>query len=148
MTLTGVDYDICMTQSRIYRYAAQKGFDMKRFSEAFLCSDFCKRAFDTIYSRFQVADVLECMDFVEPEIEKDMGPSEDGFFDEDVAAWIGFTYRQLYMETGICSADLSKKVGFEVMCGYYPGLHTIAVEEASQIICRNHSLMYEKENVF
>ena len=49
----GIDYDICMTQSRIYKYIAQCGYDVNRFSDAFLMSDFCRRAFDTIYSRFQ-----------------------------------------------------------------------------------------------
>jgi len=88
--INGIYYDICMTQSRIYRYVAQCGYEVKRFSDAFLVSDFCGRAFDTIYSRFQLEDVFECMDFIVPEIQNDLVVGHNLHFDEDVAAWIGF----------------------------------------------------------
>lgn len=136
--IKGIDYDICMTQSRIYRYIAQCGYDVKRFSDAFLMSDFCRRAFDTIYSRFQLEDVLECMDFIEPEIPNDLMKNKDNMtFDQDVAAWIGFTYRQLYFETKVNSSNLVRIVSFGTLCNYYAGLHTIDWEDATDIICKD-----------
>ena len=136
--MEGIDFDICMTQSRIYRYIAQCGYDVKRFSDAFLMSDFCRRAFDTIYSRFQLEDVLECMDFIEPEISKDLLKNQCNIvFDEDVAAWIGFTYRQLYFETKVNSSKLVETVSFGTLCNYYAGLHTIDWEDATDIICKD-----------
>ena len=126
-----IHYDICMTQSRIYRYVAQCGYEVKRFSDAFLASDFCRRAFDTIYSRFQLEDVFECMDLI---------VSHNLYFDEDVAAWIGFTYRQLYIETEVNSSRLVTVVSFQTLCDYYVGLHTIDIEDATDIICKDFSI--------
>lgn len=138
--IDGIYYDICMTQSRIYRYVAQCGYVVKRFSDAFLASDFCKRAFDTIYSRFQLEDVFECMDFIVPEIQNDLIVSLNLHFDEDVAAWIVFTYRQLYIETEVNSSRLVTVVSFQTLCDYYAGLHTIDIEDATDIICRDFSI--------
>ena len=136
-----INYDICMTQSRIYKYVAQCGYDVKKFSDAFLMSDFCRRAFDTIYSRFQLEDVLECMDFIVPEIKDALILNENIIFDEDVAAWIGFVYRQLYIETKVNSATLAVKVSFRTLCNYYPGLHTIDLEDATDIICKDFCIV-------
>lgn len=58
--MTGIGYDICKTQQRIYEYTASKGYDMVSFSDAYLKSDFCKRAMDSAYSRFQLETPLEC----------------------------------------------------------------------------------------
>lgn len=139
--IEGIEYDICMTQSRIYRYIAQSGYDVKQFSDAYLMSDFCRRAFDTIYSRFQMEDVLECMDFIEPEISNDLVRNQNNIiFDEDVAAWIGFTYRQLYFETKVNSSKLVKVVSFRTLCNYYAGLHTIDWEDATDIICKDFGM--------
>jgi len=139
--MEGIDYDICMTQSRIYKYIAQCGYDVNRFSDAFLMSDFCRRAFDTIYSRFQLEDVLECMDFIEPEIPNDLVKNQNNMaFDEDVAAWIGFTYRQLYFETKVNSSKLVEIVSFHTLCKYYAGLHTIDWEDATDIICKDFGI--------
>lgn len=138
--IDGIYYDICMTQSRIYRYVAQCGYEVKRFSDAFLASDFCRRAFDTIYSRFQLEDVFECMDFIVPEIQNDLIVSHNLYFDEDVAAWIGFTYRQLYIETEVNSSRLVTVVSFQTLCDYYAGLHTIDIEDATDIICRDFNI--------
>ncbi len=144
MKLESVEYAICMNQGRLYRHIAQNGYDVERFSNAYLSSDFCRRAFDTTYSRFQMADVLECMDFIEPEIKEEIVPYREGFFDEDVAAWIGFTYRHLYMETEIPSKMLTGKISFSSMCAYYPGLHTIDFNEALDIIRKDYSLFASK----
>ena len=87
--ITAVDYDICKTQGSIYRQMAWDSYDMKEFSNLYLHSNFCERAFDTIYSRFQIADRLECLDFIMQEISP-VPKNKDGYFDEDVAYWIGF----------------------------------------------------------
>ena len=95
--IEGIDYDICITQFRIYRYIAQCVYDVKRFSYAFLMIDFCRRVFDKIYSRFKLDDVLESMAFIELEISKDLLKKRYNIvFDEESATWIGVTYRQLY----------------------------------------------------
>jgi len=143
------DYEICKNQARLYRYVAIKGFDMEWFSENYLRSSFCKRAFDTIYSRFQTADELECLDFIIPELGIIQYMNDDMMFDPDVAEWIGFTYRQLYIETGIPSSEIVEKVDFATMCRYYPGLHTIDEDMATDIICENFGFSkinsYQKE---
>lgn len=144
MMSTGVEYDICRTQSRIYQYVAESGYNVEKFSDAFLKSDFCRRAFDTLYSRFQLEDVLECMDFIVPEIQNQF-IKDNSFFDEEVSAWIGFVYRQLYIETQIYSRDLQEKVSFVSLCRYYPGLHTIDPEDATDIICKDFSMQKKME---
>lgn len=50
--MDGIDYKICRTQQRLYEYAARHGYEIEQFSNFFLSSDFCSRAFDVLYSRF------------------------------------------------------------------------------------------------
>ena len=136
-----VEYDICQTQGWIYKLAAKMGYDMKLFSDMYLKSDFCRRAFDTKYSRFQLSDAEESMDFILPEIGNCIKKMEqDEIFSPDVAEWIGFVYRQLYIETQIPSKVLQETVSFTSMCRYYPGLHTIDEENATEIICEDFGL--------
>lgn len=131
------EYGICQNQARLYEYVAHKGVDIEWFSENYLRSSFCKRAFDTIYSRFQTADEQECLDFIWPELGSIKYMERDMMFDPDIAYWIGFTYRQLYIETNISSSELVEKIDFATMFRYYPGLHTIDEEMATDIICEN-----------
>lgn len=143
--MRSIDYDICQTQQRIYEYMAKNGYDMKVFSDAYLSSDFCRRAMDTIYSRFQLEDVGECSDFFMPEIEHQLIKYPNNFgCDMDIAGWIGFTYRQLFITTGVHSAELIKIVPFDAMCRYYPGLHTIDEENAVDVIIENHSMELQR----
>lgn len=144
--ITAVDYDICKTQGSIYKQMAWDGYDMKEFSNLYLHSDFCERAFDTIYSRFQIADRLECLDFIMPEISP-VPKNKNGYFDVDVAYWIGFFYRQLYIETKVPSKELADLISFETMCGYYPGLHTVDEEMAIDIVCENYGLKIDMESI-
>ena len=145
--MTPVDDSICHTQGSIYEYAAKNGYDMKVFSEVYLKSDFCRRAFDTIYSRFQFADEEECWDFLEPENRAEFKKLDDNKeFDIDVAYWIGFTYRQIYIESGVKSSDLADKITFETMCRYYPGLHTIDEDMAYDIIKKDFSEALTEDN--
>lgn len=136
-----VNYGICQTQGSIYELAATKKYDMKYFSEAYLQSAFCKKAMDAKYSRFQIAEEEECWEFLYPEIEPRLKISPEGWFDTDIAYWIGFTYRQLAIETEISSNILCQKVDFSSMCNYYFGLHTLDEEQASDIICEDHGFV-------
>lgn len=177
--MDGVEYEICNTQGNLYEFIAKKGFDIERFSGLYLQSDFCRRAFDTIYSRFQLADELECMDFIVPELKGKfpefddgcitedydripenakpqgallaMGPKDplhkpESCFSPDAAYWIGFTYRQLYIETGTSSRELSERLPFDAMCRYYPGLHTVDEEMAVSIICEDYGFVRNPEH--
>ncbi len=145
--MTNIDYEICKTQQQIYEYMASEHYDMEVFSNAYLSSVFCKRSMDTEYSRFQVADALECADFYMPEIESQLVKfSDNRTFDIAIAGWIGFTYRQLYIETGVYSAELIKIVPFEIMCQSYYGLHTIDEENAVDIIIDNHKDVLKRIN--
>lgn len=138
--MTGLEYGICRTQSRIYEYIANKGYDIEEFSEKYMRSDWCHRAMDTIYSRFQLADELECLDFIFPEIGMIEKLKESKVFDPDVAAWIGFTYRLLYLRTNISSGNIVEKIPFEVMVKYYPGIHTVDEDVAADIICNDFKM--------
>ena len=111
-----VELDICRNQGKIYRKVARDGYDMAIFSEEYLKSDFCRRSFDTVYSRYQYADELECLDFILPEIGEKMVKYPNQFFDEDVADWIGYMYRLLYYDTKTQSRILADQVPFSLMC--------------------------------
>lgn len=63
------DY-ICKTQANIYLYTNKNGYDMQIFSKEYLASDFCNTEMDAEYSVYQMADVEECMYFINEEISK------------------------------------------------------------------------------
>lgn len=142
--IDGVGWEICKTQGDLYEYAANEGYDMEVFSNAFLASDFCKRAFDTIYSRFQYGEPWDIMYFLLKENPEAFSKykKENTVFQGDVAYWIGSTYRQLYLITGIESIILKETVSFGAMCRYYPGLHTVDEEMALEIIIKDKSLTF------
>ena len=142
--LSEVEEIICETQGRIYEYIANHNMDVPSFSREYLCSDFCKRAMDTTYSRFQWEEEGQCLSFILPEItaketETPVPPEE--------AFWIGFTYRQMYIETGIPSRMLCREIPFEDMRQMYPGMHTITDENLVAIkIAENHGWRCREEN--
>lgn len=138
--MDNVTYIICETQADIYEYIAKLGYDMEIFSNLYLKSEWCNKSMDTLYSRFQFADKLECLDFILDEIGYKLKKLDNKYFDCDVAYWIGFTYRQIYSETGIKSNELADIIPFAKMCGLYAGLHTIDEENAIDIICDNFNL--------
>ncbi len=64
-----------------------------------------------------------------------------------VAGWIGFTYRQLQIETGIQSRDLWEKVPFDnLLCAWF-GLHTVDEVIAAEIIIADFQLPYKVRNI-
>ena len=107
------DITLCEAQAQLFEYAASQGYDVESFALAFLSSDFCRRAFDTIYSRFHCADAEECEDFYLPEIEEKLTKSSKR--ENNVAYEIGFLYRLLYIFTSIPSAELVCIIPFDTM---------------------------------
>lgn len=125
--------------------AVDKGFDLESFSDLFLTSDFCARAFDTPYSHFQTDDEDVSMIFVLREVAPKINES-DQQFSEDAAYWIGYMYRFLYIQTDIPSAVLKEKVPFSYMAKKAYGLSTIDEEQAVDIICSDCNLEIETSN--
>ena len=141
MTYDTIELKICQNQGCLYRFVANLGYNIEEFSNAYLASDFCKRAMDTTYSRYQLHDEQEILDFLMPEIQDKCSMLPDGeLFNLDVAYWIGFTYRQLYYETDIFSKELAEKFTFSDICKTYSGLHTIDEEMATDILCENRGI--------
>ena len=140
----GIMYDICRTQADIYKYAAEHKYNMEEFSPAYLKSDFCRRAMDSEYSRFQLEAPNECFDFITPEIGTFVS---DTYFNEDVAEWIGWIYRFLCFHIKMSSSELVDKVSFNTMCRYYPGLHTIDEYMAIDIISENFNLPKSEQKI-
>lgn len=133
--MTNVEYAICDVQGDIFEYVANHYIydTFVAFVPAFLHSDFCKRQWDTRYSRYQMHTPEENLDFIQPEL---VGISwieskeNDQVFNNAAAHWIGFMYRALYIQTGVASAILAEKIPLSHMCAAYPGLHTVAEEDA------------------
>ena len=130
--LDSMQYRICETQAELYEYAAIHGFNVPDFSDTYLKSDFCKRAMDSSYSRFQLQCPEEILDFFQYDTIRDSGVSGP------VAYWIGFTYRQLAFETGLPSKDLLDLYPFSLMLSMYPGMHTQDPEYVGDVLLENY----------
>ena len=135
--MTSVEYAICNVQGNIFEYVASHyTYDtFVAFVPAYLHSDFCKRQWDTQYSRYQMHTPEENLDFIRPELtdfQWTEAKEDDQVFDNAAAHWTGFMYRALYIQTGVASAILADKIPLSTMCAAYPGLHTIAEEDAVQ----------------
>ena len=131
-----MNFQICCTVGRIYVLANNTGYKMKEFSDMFLSSDFCKRAFDTIYSVFQLEDEYMSMDYLLKEVNPPM-ENKDIMLKEDIAFWIGFIYRYIYIQTLIPSNELVKKIPYDYLLSKSYGLLTLDEEEAYEIICKD-----------
>lgn len=133
--MTNVEYAICDVQGDIFEHVANHYIydTFVAFVPAFLHSDFCKRQWDTRYSRYQMHTPEENLDFIQPElagISWIESKENDQVFNNAAAHWIGFMYRALYIQTGVASAILAEKIPLSHMCAAYPGLHTVAEEDA------------------
>lgn len=58
----------------------------------------------------------------------------------DVAGWMGFTYRQLQIETGMQSRDIAEIISAHDMLICYPGLHTVDEDMAAEILMHDFHL--------
>ena len=117
--------DNCKTQARFYELAAYDGCDMREFSDRYLRSHFCKNRIEVVYSAFQREDAMTCLEFIYPEIGIEQDPSSEKIFDPDIAYWIGYTYHQLFCETGVRGEQLAEKVPFERLLLNYAAHHTL-----------------------
>lgn len=140
-----VETEIGFTQEALYKYAAKQGYEPSSFSDAFLASDFCRKAFDTVYSRFQFETPMECMDFLLPEIEDKLEKTTDA--DAGLAGYVGFMYRYLYFITPYSSREILAKVSYdEVAKTEFPSMvngEHLVVEE----ICWKCGLEYDEEKI-
>lgn len=141
--LSDMEYEICRTQGMLYETAADQQYDIHDFSNQYMRSRFCNKRMDTLYSRYQMADPEEIMDFLDVQNVKKL----NGYFDRNIAFWIGFTYRQLWFETAVASKNLVTIIPFQQMLAYYPGMHTIDEDQASEIIAQNHHLSIRKTDI-
>lgn len=116
---------------------------MKEFSNMFLASDFCRRAFDTTYSVFQLEDEYMSMDYLLKEVNPPM-EDKDVMLTEDAAFFIGFIYRYIYIQTLIPSSVLVSKIPYDYLLNKAYGLITLDEEEAFEIICEDCKIDIEK----
>lgn len=130
-----VEMNICETQAMLYEAAARIGYDLKSFSEYFLNSEFCSRSMDTSYSRYQMADPGEIMDFLDMDSVRKTNICQS----KGEAYWIGFMYRYLYYCLGKTSRQLMQEYPFRLMCRVYPGLHTLDEEMAADILTEGNT---------
>lgn len=147
--MDNVDYMICETQRDIYKYAAEHGYNMEWFSAFFLNSDFCARAFDVTYSRFQLETPVECMDFILKEagtqIEKTYKKANK--WEVDVAGFVGLMYRMLYIITPYTSKELCEKIPYNEVKSYY-GVSAQETENyIAEDICIKFHLKYNTHQV-
>jgi len=148
--MDSIDYKICRTQQRLYEYAAKHGYDMEQFSDFFLSSDFCSRAFDTLYSRFQIETPVECMDFILEEADGKLAENAVKKADEveaDAAGFVGLLYRMLYFITPYTSKELCEKVPYSTVCRFYGCSPHETENYIAEDICRNLNLDYDPDKV-
>ena len=126
---------ICKTQANIYSYANNHGYDMQVFSKKYLASDFCNTEMDAEYSVYQMADVEECMDFINEEIS--VPTINEVQYNEDAIWWIGYIYRALHLYSKLSSKELGEKIPFQNMLYYYLGLSMEDYSMALDIIAED-----------
>lgn len=138
-----IDYDICCAVGRIYMLANNTGYKMKEFSNMFLASDFCKRAFDTTYSVFQLEDEYMSMDYLLKEVNTPM-EDKDIILTEDEAFFIGFIYRYIYIQTLIPSSVLVSKIPYDYLLNNVYRIIALDEEYAFEIICKDCKIDIER----
>lgn len=121
--LDDITYEICETQGNIFEYIADRQYDMQEFIPKYMMCDWTRRQMDTKYSRYQIREPEECLDFILPEIGNIQ--KIDGYYDGGAAFWIGFLYRAIYFATKLPSSIIIKKLPLEEMYQLYPGFHTM-----------------------
>ena len=136
---------ICKQQQELFEYAQKHGADVGAFAEAFMNSSFCNRSLDKPYSVDQYADILNWLEFLEWEkITVRPALRQHRPVTSSVAGWLGFTYRQLQIETGQQSAELWARVPIDRLIVAWPGLHTVDEDMAAEIIMQDFHLQPKK----
>lgn len=130
---------ICRQQQDVFRQVAKEGHDLYAFADAFLKSSFCNRSLDRPYSVDQFADTGDWFDFLEKDDELVLVPAREQF-PASVAGWLGFVYRQLQIEAGLPSRELSSRIPIRKLTISYPGLHTLDEDVQVEIIRRDFGI--------
>ena len=142
MSLDDIHRYICKQQQELFEYVQAHNADVIFFAEAFMKSDFCNRSLDKPYSVDQYADIMNWLEFLEWEkitVRAVLQQQRPVSF--RVAGWLGFTYRQLQIETGLQSRELWEKVPIERLIRAWPGLHTVDEDMAAEIIMEDFHLI-------
>lgn len=148
---TEIDRIISRNQGALFEYAAKQGYDMKKFVVQWMKSKVCKNYMDVSYSCLQFREPEEFMDYLEMDGEKfeiaDL--FHDGkIFDPATAFWMGRAYRMLFIKSGIKSKELVDIIPLERMLQYYPGMHTIEEENATEIMCEDAHIPKNKKSIY
>ena len=110
-------------------------------------SNFCNRSLDKPYSVDQYADIMNWLEFLDWEkITVRPVLYQQQPVPPHVAGWIGFTYRQLQIETGLQSRELWEKVPIDRLIRAWPGLHTVDEDMAAEIIMEDFHLTPKQTN--
>ena len=147
MSLDDIHRYICKQQQELFEYAQEHKADVVAFAEAFMKSNFCNRSLDKPYSVDQYADIMNWLEFLEWEkitVRAVLQQQRPVSF--RVAGWLGFTYRQLQIETGLQSRELWEKVPIERLIRAWPGLHTVDEDMAAEIIMGDFHLTPKQTN--
>lgn len=147
MSLDYIHRYICKQQQELFEYVQAHNADVIFFAEAFMKSDFCNRSLDKPYSVDQYADIMNWLEFLEWEkitVRAVLQQQRPVSF--RVAGWLGFTYRQLQIETGLQSRELWEKVPIERLIRAWPGLHTVDEDMAAEIIMEDFHLIPTQTN--
>lgn len=147
MSLDDIHRYICKQQQELFEYVQAHNADVIFFAEAFMKSDFCNRSLDKPYSVDQYADIMNWLEFLEWEkitVRAVLQQQRPVSF--RVAGWLGFTYRQLQIETGLQSRELWEKVPIDRLIRAWPGLHTVDEDMAAEIIMEDFHLIPTQTN--
>lgn len=142
MSLDDIHRYICKQQQELFEYVQAHNADVISFAEAFMHSNFCNRSLDKPYSVDQYADIMNWLEFLEWEkitVRPVLQQQRPVSF--RVAGWLGFTYRQLQIETGLQSRELWEKVPINKLIRAWPGLHTVDEDMAAEIIMEDFHLI-------
>ncbi len=147
MSLDDIHRYICKQQQELFEYAQEHKADVVAFAEAFMKSNFCNRSLDKPYSVDQYADIMNWLEFLDWEkitVRPVLYQQRPVSF--QVAGWVGFTYRQLQIETGLQSRELWDKVPIDRLIRAWPGLHTVDEDMAAEIIMEDFHLTPKQSN--
>ena len=132
------DEEICDAQGEVFEEAAKSNFDMNKFTNDYLNSDFCLREIDSDYSVFQLewlSTILVVSD-VEPRIDDTC----ETCWEPAVGYWVGYMYRYLHYLTLLNSREIIKNIPVEVMCDHYEAYHTTSYEYAGDLLKEKYLL--------
>ena len=147
MSLDDIHRYICKQQQELFEYVQAHNADVISFAKAFMYSDFCNRSLDKPYSVDQYADIMNWLEFLEWEkITVRAVLQQQRPISFRVAGWLGFTYRQIQIETGLQSRELWEKVPIDRLIRAWPGLHTVDEDMAAEIIMEDFHLIPTQTN--